>query len=442
MPTVTFGNSSPIDTEKIDESKDGDISNLKRKDIAYEKSVTVFEVPGGTKAPGALAAITAVWWKNHSNDPPEWVESNNKALESYCADYFSWTKEEGPPDDQGDFVDLMPSEHECLIGKPEGWVVKRKEIDRQINEYDELAPGVNTVVGQKVEGTKGGGIAWGEESISDTPTSILEKPQEEFNRLATIQDLARLEKMRWPELFMDAVSSHDPLLLKTTNGIDHAARVLGGDRFGETGTATGSSATSLTNSGASFPASSGGPPENGGYVGHIVLADASPQVYGIIIANSGTVLTIDYWHSPATPGAQASTPGTTAKYTVLPGGAGAFWMGFSVSSDTADVADTFLDNGGSISEIFGTFNTGLSRQPVTYAHTLGASTYTLSKEYTAIGADGASNTITKIGIFANGVLTTPSASNSGVLLFTTDLTNTATLISGDKITPTDTITLS
>lgn len=403
MPTVVFGNSAPIDTEKIDPSKDADFSNLRRKKIAYEQSVTMYEVPGGTDLAGALMAITRVWFKNHSDDPPEWVESTDSALELLCASYFTWTKEEGPPSDQGDFIDKLPKAHKCKTARPAGW-----EHGAKSAQY----------------GTR------------------LDKPGE-AKRLDEMIALARFERMRWPEQMMDVLASGDPLALKTTNGIDHVARLLGGDRVGQTGTATSApTATTLTDSGGAYTASSGGPPESGGYVGHKVVVDASPQVYGNIIANSGTVLTIDYWHAPATPGAQASTPANGARYTILPGGAPAFWMGFSVATDTSDVADTFLDNNGSISEIFGTFNTGLARQPVTYAHTLGAATYTLSKAFTAISADGASNTIFKLAVFANGVLVTPTASNSGVILFTTDLTNTATLIAGDIITPTDTITIS
>jgi hypothetical protein len=56
------------------------------------------------------------------------------------------------------------------------------------------------------------------------------------------------------------------------NGRDMVARAVGGDTLGASGTATGTTVTTLTDSGASFTASSGGPPALAGLVGHVVVA--------------------------------------------------------------------------------------------------------------------------------------------------------------------------
>jgi hypothetical protein len=100
------------------------------------------------------------------------------------------------------------------------------------------------------------------------------------------------------------------------NGRDMVARAVGGDTLGYSGTATGTTVTSLTDSGASFTASSGGPPALGGLVGHVVV---SAGVYGTIISNTTTALTVDQWHSPTAPETVGSTPGNVA-YVVVPGG--------------------------------------------------------------------------------------------------------------------------
>lgn len=78
---------------------------------------------------------------------------------------------------------------------------------------------------------------------------------------------------------------------------------------------------------------------------------------------------------------------------------------------------------------------GLVRAQATYAHTGGASTYTLTKTFTANGSDSLPVTIAKVGVF--------NASSSGTMPWSTLLSSTATLsASGDSITVTETITLS
>lgn len=77
---------------------------------------------------------------------------------------------------------------------------------------------------------------------------------------------------------------------------------------------------------------------------------------------------------------------------------------------------------------------GLLRAQAAYAHTAGASTYTLIKTFTANGSDALPVTVAKIGIF--------NASAAGTMAFETLLSATATLtVSGDQLQVTETVTI-
>jgi hypothetical protein len=78
---------------------------------------------------------------------------------------------------------------------------------------------------------------------------------------------------------------------------------------------------------------------------------------------------------------------------------------------------------------------GLIRKAATYAHTGGASTYTLTATFTANGNDSVPVTIAKVAVF--------NASSSGKMPWESLLGTTATIsASGDSVTITETITLS
>lgn len=78
---------------------------------------------------------------------------------------------------------------------------------------------------------------------------------------------------------------------------------------------------------------------------------------------------------------------------------------------------------------------GLIRAQATYAHTGGASTFTLTKTFTANGSDSLPVTLGKVGVF--------NASSSGTMVWSSLLSPTATLsASGDSCQITETITLS
>lgn len=78
----------------------------------------------------------------------------------------------------------------------------------------------------------------------------------------------------------------------------------------------------------------------------------------------------------------------------------------------------------------GEITTGtLARAQATYAHTNGTATYTLTKTFTS----DSSVTIAKIGVF--------NAAATGTMVFETLLNATATLVSGDQLQITETVTL-
>jgi hypothetical protein len=227
----------------------------------------------------------------------------------------------------------------------------------------------------------------------------------------------------------------------TNNGKDVVARAVGGDSVGFSGTNTSTTATTLADTGASFPASSGGPPAQGGLVGHIVAAGttAATMCYGIIISNTATVLTVDQWHDKAAPETVATTPvTTTAFYIVLPGGAPSFYMGVTANATAFNATDATL-----AAEIW-TSGGGIRRRLATWAHTTGTATYTIANTFTVNGSDtGLPITIAKIGIFQHFVNATVTTSNSGQMLFETVLSSSAVLSAiGDNVAITDTVTIS
>lgn len=210
-------------------------------------------------------------------------------------------------------------------------------------------------------------------------------------------------------------------MTRVNGGADGQACAMGGDTLGFAGTATATSTTSLTMSGATWTSSS--------YIGHVVTTGV---VYGVVTANTGTVLTVDRWYAPATPGGTAgTTPGNVA-FAILPGQAPYWYMALDTGVHTPGVGDTALNT-----EIT-TSGGGLIRKIATYAHTTSATSYSLAATFTANGSDslGSPVTITNIGVF--NTLT----GSTGRMQFYTALSPTATIsASGDSLTVTDTISM-
>lgn len=192
--------------------------------------------------------------------------------------------------------------------------------------------------------------------------------------------------------------------LRTNAGGDLQAKQMGGDTsLGFTGTATATSATTLTDGGQAWTTNQ--------WAGHIVFAGG---VYGVVLSNTGTVLTVDKWYAPATPGGAAGTTPGNVTYVIGLGQAPAAWIAVSSDAVAPATADTAL-----AAEI--TTN-GLARALATWAHTAVAGgttstvggTYTLTVTYTATG------TVTNVQ--KSGIL---NASRLGTLM----LENTFTPVS-------------
>lgn len=111
------------------------------------------------------------------------------------------------------------------------------------------------------------------------------------------------------------------------------------------------------------------------------------------------------------------TPGNAANYIALTANATA-----PVATDTALAAEITTAGG------------GLVRAQATYAHTTGATNYTLTKTFTGNGSDAYPITINKAGVL--------TAAAAGTLVFETAVPNPPTLQqAGDNVTITETVSI-
>lgn len=205
---------------------------------------------------------------------------------------------------------------------------------------------------------------------------------------------------------------------KVNGGVDLMANALG-NTLGFTSTATATTATTLTSSGFS----------SGAYVGQIVIAGS---VYGVITTNSTTVLTVERWVNPATPGGTAgTTPSSTAVFVIAPGQAPPAFMALTANNSATVGTDTTLS--GEITTAGG----GLIRKVCSFAHTAGTTTYTEAATFTGNGSDSYPVTVAKVGLF-------PTLTGAtGILVWETLLSATASFAaSGDQATVTQTVTIS
>ena len=212
-----------------------------------------------------------------------------------------------------------------------------------------------------------------------------------------------------------------PNLITTANngGRDQAAAMLGGKLgFGVSGTiATATSATSLTATGTPFVADA--------YIGQIVVAEESTNspVHATISTNTTSVLTVDAWRNGDD--SAGNTPASTANYHILAGNAPARYIALTENASAPAASDTALT---------GEITTGgCGRALGTYAHTLGAATFTLTKTFSVSASFPA---IHKAGLFQI------STASSSLLSFETVLNADANVVSGDSLQLTWTVTLS
>lgn len=208
-------------------------------------------------------------------------------------------------------------------------------------------------------------------------------------------------------------------------GLDAMSCLLGGDLAGYSGTASGTTTTTtLTATGTPWVAST--------YIGHIVVTTAAAPAYGVITANTTSVLTVDRWYQLGLPGGTVATlPTNTTTFAILPGNAPYWYMALNNGTHVVSTADTTLT--GEITTSGG----GLIRALAAYAHTTNATTYTLTNTFVANVTDSLPAIVNNIGVFNT---LTPA---TGRMIFQTALTpSTATLsASGDQITVTSTVTV-
>lgn len=188
---------------------------------------------------------------------------------------------------------------------------------------------------------------------------------------------------------------------------------------GDTGTSTSSpTATTVTDTGKAWTTNA--------FVGCIVTMAG---VFGIVMSNTATVLTLDRWSTPATPGGAAASTPSTGVYQILMGNSAYAFMALTANNTAPSATDTTL-----ASEIV-TSGGGLIRKITSVAHTTGVASYTLAATFTANGSDSLPVIIAKLGIFNTVV------GAAGRMLFETLISPTATLsASGDAVTVSDVVT--
>lgn len=213
-----------------------------------------------------------------------------------------------------------------------------------------------------------------------------------------------------------------------TNAYDWLAKTMGlgpSSTFASAqGNATATGATSLTNSGATFPTA------GQGLAGQVVVAGPNASgtgsfVFGTIVSNTSTVLTVDQWTSfTSTTGAAGSTPNTTCSYGIVQGQNPASWMAVTSNTFSPSTSDTTL--AGELT------SNGFARAVGTYAHTAAASTYTLIHLWTATGTQTINN---------EAQFGAANPTGGGVMPFESPEPSPPTLVSGDTLQNTVTITI-
>lgn len=210
--------------------------------------------------------------------------------------------------------------------------------------------------------------------------------------------------------------------MRVNGGTDMQASEIGGGPAGDSGTTTSApTSTTATDTGKSWTTNV--------WAGRIVTIG---NVYGVVLSNTATVLTVDQWYNPASPGGAAGTTPSTGGYCILPGQAPAMFMALTTNVTAPAATDT------SLASELATAGSGLIRKIAAWAHTAGASTYTMAATFTATSTDQTtgSQAVAKAGMF-NSI-----KASTGIMQFETLLNGVATfVISGDQSTITQTVTM-
>lgn len=208
--------------------------------------------------------------------------------------------------------------------------------------------------------------------------------------------------------------------LRTNDGLDWQSGIMGDYTSFGTGTnhpTSNGTSTTLTDTGQAWTTNQ--------WKGHVCFfaTSAGALAFGTILSNTGTVLTVDGWWAPGTPGGSAQTaPQTTASYGILAGGFPHLFMALSTDATAPAATDTTLT-----SEIN---SGGLARAlPTSYTHTAATNTYSIQKTFTA----SSTFTVNKEAVF--------NAANGGRMPFESAEPNPPTLVSGDTLQQTITVSI-
>lgn len=205
-------------------------------------------------------------------------------------------------------------------------------------------------------------------------------------------------------------------------GMDWIHNSMGGVAIPTTNSpATSTAATSVTGTGTGLTSNA--------LVGYRIVmpvtALTTKPVFGNVTSNTTQIVYVDQWNNEDW--SAGTTPAGTSAYICLPGQGPARFIGLTNDATAYSVGMTSL-----ASEI--TIN-GCGRALATYAHTGAAETYTLTKTWTATGAQ----TVHRAGNFTANYNTT--SSGGGVMAAITDLNADATLALNDTLQVTWTWTL-
>jgi hypothetical protein len=179
---------------------------------------------------------------------------------------------------------------------------------------------------------------------------------------------------------------------------------------------------------------------------YVYTTSGTVFVWGNCISNtnaaSASVITVDQWYAPLTPGGSAgATPGTPWSWVLVDGGMVSTWFAALATGANSPVnTDHTLATNGNVE--YPTAAGGLYRKicPTATDVSATARTVTLVPVWTATGSDtGLPRTFTVIGFFASMVPGFGGA--GGPMKFETTLTPSSAVISasGDQLTVTETI---
>lgn len=214
--------------------------------------------------------------------------------------------------------------------------------------------------------------------------------------------------------------------LLTNIGRDWWSQSWGKIVTAQNGPATATSATSVTGTSTTWTASNLASPElgcAGMRVWMPVTGITTAPVYGNIVSNTTSVLTIDQWWTAAD--GTGTTPASTNALHIAPGGISALrFIGLTTNASAASASNTTLS-----SEIT---TAGAGRALATYAHTYGGTTLTLSKTFSITG--------TLTAIHRAGMFSALSSAGADPLVYETVLNLDATVGNGDSLTVTWTVT--